>query len=236
MPKKPLLLPSASRVVLVQGDPRWAIWLRYIALAVGIFVVLVGLADVTSRLASATLGEGALFDAFAPAAAIKPAPVVPAAGAATSTAVTSFVPARLKVPALGIDAKVEEVGKKADGTMGTPKDFMNVGWWGQGSKPGERGNAVFDGHVNNALTKAGVFEHLSQVHKGDYVTVSDQEGHTLVYEVEEVTLYSPGEAPLSKIFATSGPSKLVLITCDGEWVQDEHQFDKRLVVVARPVF
>lgn len=235
MQEKPLLLPSASRIVLVEADPKWAIWLRRVAIVIGIFVVLVGLADVTSRLAHATLGDDALFNAFAPAAATKPMLLVPAAGAATSTP-TSFVPARLKVPSLGIDAKVEEVGKKADGTMGTPGDFMNVGWWGQGSKPGEAGNAVFDGHVNNALTKAGVFEHLSQINKGDYVTVSDAENHTLVYEVIEVTLYNPDEAPLSKIFATSGPSRLVLITCEGEWVQDERQFDKRLVVIARPAF
>lgn len=234
MQEKPLLLPSASRIVLVEADPAWAVWLRRVAIAIGLFVVLVGLADVVSRAARATLGEGALFDAFAPAAAIKPVPV-PAAGASGATT-TSFVPARLKVPTLGIDAPVEEVGRKADGTMGTPKDFMNVGWWGQGSKPGAPGNAVFDGHVNNALTKAGVFEHLSQIKKGAYVTVSDTEGHTLVYEVVEIALYAPDEAPLGKIFATSGPSRLVLITCEGEWVQDERQFDKRLVVIARPVF
>lgn len=238
MQEKPLLLPSASRIVLVPADPAWAVWLRRVAIVVGIFVVLYGLADATSRLAHAVLGDDALFEAFAPAAAPRPAPIVPTAGAAsTATATTtSFVPARLRVPALGIDAKVEEVGRKQDGTMGTPGDFKNVGWWGQGSKPGQPGNAVFDGHINNALTQAGVFEHLSQIDKGDYVTVSDTEGHTLVYEVVEVTLYSPDEAPLHKIFATSGPSRLVLITCEGEWVQDERQFDKRLVVIARPVF
>jgi LPXTG-site transpeptidase (sortase) family protein len=186
-------------------------------------------------LAHATLGDDALFNAFAPAAALKPsAAIVPVVSASSTSA--AFIPARLKVPSLGIDAKVEEVGKKADQSMGTPADFMDVGWWSEGSKPGEAGNAVFDGHVNNALTKAGVFEHLAQVHKGDYITVSDSEGRTLVYEVSEVTLYDTDQAPLQKIFAKTGPSQLVLITCDGEWVQDEHSFNKRLVVVARPAY
>lgn len=230
MPKK-LLLSSPANT-----ESRSARALRYIAIAAGVLVVLVGLADVTSRLAQSVLGNDALFNAFAPAAAIKsPDAVVPAASA-SSTPSGPFVPARLKVPSLGIDAKVEEVGKKADNSMGTPSDFNDVGWWGEGPKPGSAGNAVFDGHVNNALTKAGVFEHLSLVHKGDYVTVSDAEGHTLVYEVSEVNLYDTTKAPLASIFATKGPSQLVLITCDGEWVQDEHSFDKRLVVVARPVF
>lgn len=227
MPKKLLLLSPANR------ELRWARALRHIAIAVGIFVVLVGLADVSSRLARSVLGDDALFNAFAPAAAIKPPAIVPAASASTTA---SFVPARLKVPSLGIDAKVEEVGRRADNTMGTPSDFANVGWWSEGSKPGEPGNVVFDGHVNNALTKAGVFEHLFQVHKGDYVTVSDAEGHTLVYEVSEVSLYDTNQAPLRKIFATAGPSQVVLITCDGEWVEDSRSFDKRLVVVARPAY
>jgi hypothetical protein len=46
-------------------------WVRYVAIAVGLLVVIVGLADVTSRLAEATLGEEAIFSAFAPAAAIR---------------------------------------------------------------------------------------------------------------------------------------------------------------------
>jgi LPXTG-site transpeptidase (sortase) family protein len=234
MPKKPLLLSPAKQAVLVVQDPAWAVWLRYVAIAVGILMVVIGLADVCSRLARAAAGDNALFDAFAPAAAIKsslaPVPV------ADASSTVPFVPSRLKVPSLGIDAKVEEVGKKADNSMGTPSDFLDAGWWGEGGKPGAPGNAVFDGHVNNALTKAGVFEHLSQIHKGDYVTVADAVGHTLVYKVSEVDLYDPGQAPLAHIFATSGPSQLVLITCDGEWVQDEHQFNKRLVVVAKPAY
>ena len=213
------------------AHPTWAWWLRRVAIVVGVFVVVVGLADVTSRLANAALGERALFDAFAPAAAIKQS-AVPVASATSS----ALMPARLKVPSLGIDAKVEEVGKKADGSMGTPKDFMNVGWWSEGSKPGEQGSAVFDGHVNNALTKAGVFEHLSKIRKGDYVTVSDAAGKTLVYKVFEVTLYEPNQAPLARIFATVGPQQLVLITCDGEWLESEQSFSARLVVVAKPAY
>lgn len=71
MRKEPLLLPSANRIVLVEADPVWAIWLRRVAIAVGVLMVVIGLADVSSRLASAVAGERALFDAFAPAAAVE---------------------------------------------------------------------------------------------------------------------------------------------------------------------
>lgn len=223
-----LLLPAKAL------EPRWAVWLRYVCIAVGVFVIVFALADITSRAATQLLGDDALFDAFAPVAAPRPSAAVVPAASATSTA--AFAPARLKVPSLGIDAKVEEVGRKLDGAMGTPADFMNVGWWSEGSKPGSPGNAVMAGHVNNALTKPGVFAHLSKINKGDYVTVSDAEGRTKVYEVYEIASYEPDQAPLAKIFATTGPSQLVLITCEGEWVADERSFDKRLVVIAREAF
>lgn len=190
-----------------------------------------GLADVTSRMAN-SLSDDALFDAFAPAAATRAAATVPAA---TASSTVALIPARLKVPTLGIDAQVEEVGQKADGSMGTPADFMQVGWWAEGARPGERGSAVFNGHVNNALTKAGVFQHLSQIKKGDYVTVSDTAGKTLVYQVSEVTLYDT-TASTASLFSKTGPSQLVLITCDGDWLEDERSFSKRLVVVAKPAY
>jgi LPXTG-site transpeptidase (sortase) family protein len=234
MSNEPLLLSPAKTAVLVVAESRYAVWLRYACIAVGLFVVVWGLADVTSRIATAALGQDALFNAFAPAASLPSQSAAPAAVPTASASTTgALVPAQLKIPALGINAKVEEVGKKADGSMGTPKDFLDVGWWGEGARPGEHGSAVFDGHVNNALTKSGVFEHLSQIQKGDYVTVSDKEGKTLVYRVTEVSLYDT-DAPTNRLFAKTGPSQLVLITCDGEWVQDEHSFSKRLVVIAKP--
>ncbi|HEY4501540.1 MAG TPA: class F sortase [Candidatus Paceibacterota bacterium] len=226
------MLP-ASRYRFAYRREAWANVLRSVAIAAGIFVVLVGLADITSRMAQSVLGEDALFDAFAPAAALRPVAVpLPAAQASSSAA---LVPTRLKVPSLGIDAQVEEIGHKADGSMGTPKDFMHAGWWSEGSRPGEAGSAVFDGHVNNALTRAGVFEHLSQISKGDYITVSDAAGKTLVYTVSEVALYDT-DASTASLFSKTGPSRLVLITCEGEWLEDERSYDKRLVVVAKPAY
>jgi LPXTG-site transpeptidase (sortase) family protein len=193
-----------------------------------VVAVLVGGADVASRLSSA-LGDRALFMAFAPVAALEnPDALLPAA-----TSTESIAPARLKVPSLGINAPVEAVGKKADGSMGTPSAWGSVAWYKLGSKPGGAGNAVFAGHVNNALTTAGVFEHLGQISLGDKIEVEDSQGNTLVFQVTEITSYEANDAPLDTIFSTEGPSQVVLITCDGDWSDAEHQFERRLVVVAR---
>ena len=119
--------------------------------------------------------------------------------------------------------------------MATPHDFSSVGWYSLGVHPGGAGNAVMAGHVNNALTKAGVFEHLSDMHVGDTVRIADAQGKTLTYVVTETASYATTDAPVADIFATGGPSQLVLITCDGDWDGAAHSFTKRFVVYARLV-
>jgi sortase A len=145
---------------------------------------------------------------------------------------TGMVPVRIKIPSIGVDANVEQVGLKADGSMDTPKDFGDTAWYKDGPLPGTAGNAVIDGHVNNALTKAGVFENLSKVNAGDYVSVYDAQGHALLYSITRVVDYPYDNAPLAEVFSSQGPSQLVIITCDGDWVSSAHSYNQRLVVYA----
>jgi sortase A len=191
--------------------------------------VLFGAADVTTRLVESVGGSDAGFFAFAPAVALDNAALV------ASSTQGVIEPARLRIPALGVDAKVERVGIKDDGTMGTPKDFRDVSWYEPGAKPGGQGSAVFAGHVNNGLTSSGVFSHLAQIKTGDYITVADSAGRAKVYRVSSVQEYA-ADAPTDAIFTTTGAHQLVLITCDGVWVPKARTFDKRLVVIAKPAY
>ena len=229
MSDKPLLLSSAKSLVVAK-KPR-ARRLRTATLVVGFVVVLVGAANVTTHLAHAVLGPNAALDIFAPAAVLNDPSALTAARSQATT--TPLIPVRLTIQSIGVDAAVEQVGKKADGSMGTPQKFGDVAWYALGAKPGEAGKAVIDGHVNNALTTAGVFDHLSQVQVGDIVTVADASGHSLSYKVTDIEEYPADSAPDASIFTTTGPSQLVLITCDGDWVPDAKSFDKRLVVFAQ---
>ena len=237
MPENHLLLQSAkSGILVVSAHERRAHYLRLAATAVGMLCVLVGAADMTSRLVKRA-GPDAAFLAFAPAVAIN-LPGGQASNPSLFVATTTpavIVPARLRIPSLNINAKVEPVGVKADGTMATPSNFDNVAWYSPGAKPGGQGSAVFAGHVNNALLRSGVFEHLSQIKKGSYIMVEDAAGKSLVYRVSSVEEYEPG-ASTDALFAATGRSRLVLITCDGEWVPSARSYDKRLVVVAEPAY
>jgi len=241
MSDKPLLLSSAKSGVIVEKDRSRGLIIA--ATVIGVFVVLVGAADICTRLAHAAFGSDASLYSFAPAIALEGSyattsiPVAASAGSApalySGSTTPALVPVRLEIPSIGVDAKVEQVGKKDDGSMGTPSTFGDVAWYAPGSAPGAAGNAVIDGHVNNALTTAGVFEHLSQIALGDPITVLNASGTPLTYIVTSVQEYPADTAPAASIFATSGPSQLVLITCDGSWVPSEKSFDKRLVVFAK---
>ena len=232
MSEKLSLLSSANR-----REPKHHRGLRLVATAVGVLVVLVGAADVSSRIAHDAFGSNASLYSFAPAVTLlgnstaDTGTIAPAA-ATHLASTTPLIPARLLIPSIGVNAAVEQVGKKDDGSMGTPSKFGDVAWYAMGSAPGQPGNAVIDGHVDNALTTAGVFMHLSQIALGDTVTVVNASGTPMSFTVTNIEEI-PADSPLaSSIFATTGPSQLVLITCDGTWVPNAKSFDKRLVVFA----
>ncbi len=236
---KKLLQLFSAKSVTTHSSPRHHVWIRYVATAFGLFVVLVGAASVMTNLAHSTLGGNAAGSIFGPAIAItNPSALASLQGvsithdSATSSSATPITPARLLIPSIGVDANVEQVGKKADGSMGTPQTFGDVAWYALGAKPGEPGNAVIDGHVNNALTTAGVFAHLSQVTIGDKVTVVDAAGKSLSFVVTKTQTITDTTAQDTNIFSTTGPSGLVLITCQGDWVSSQHTYSERLVVFA----
>src|SRR5438128_1115854 len=75
-------------------------------------------------------------------------------------------PARLKIPAIGVDASVVSAGLKPDGTMDTPHDQYSVAWYKYGPRPGLPGNAVMAGHLDTKLTPTAVFYNLNKLKPG----------------------------------------------------------------------
>lgn len=144
----------------------------------------------------------------------------------------AIVPTRLRIPSLGIDTQVEQVGKTKDGAMDVPNSFWTVGWYKLGAKPGEIGNAVIDGHLDNPKGPS-IFWDLKKLVPGSRIFVSDNKGQELVFEVYDNADYPFDSAPLEKIFGTASNVQLNLITCGGVFDQKSHNYDRRLVVYAR---
>ena len=243
MSEKHLLLSSAKSGVLISSgsrdfvawfndDSTWSARVRIGALAVGLAVVVVGGVDILSRVAP-TMPNNTGYLAFAPAIVALDPSVLPFLTPASGATTTPLTPARLAIPSLNVDARVEEVGVKENGQMANPSGFSTVGWYKYGSEPGGEGRAVIAGHVNNALGLSGVFARLSEIAIGEKIVVSDSTGRTLTYIVQTKNQYDSSDAPLAEIFKITGPSELVLITCEGDWIPSARSYDKRLVVVAR---
>ncbi len=141
-------------------------------------------------------------------------------------------PLRLLIPAIGVDANVQQVGVNKAGNMGVPTNFTDVAWYKFGTAPGQLGSAVIDGHVDNGLALAGVFKHLADVQVGDEVDVLTKEGSLLRFTVDEVGDYPMDAVPLERVFNRADTARLTLITCTGAWVPSKKTYDTRLVVYA----
>lgn len=125
------------------------------------------------------------------------------------------IPQQLAIPSIGVKAPVEQVGTLPDNTQEVPDSMDQVGWYRDGSMPGEPGNAVITGHT--CSTCDGVFDRLPQLKEGALVTLKTVKG-SIAFRVSSVG--SVDVADFGKhaddIYRTVGPSGLVLMTC-GDW-------------------
>ena len=216
MQREPLLLSSAK--IGVPTEHSRLSWGGIVLVIFLGFFVVYGAVDICVRIFSSNASAEALF----PVANENASLLMP------------LIPERLIIPALSVEAVVEPVGENGGGNMAVPKRFDEVAWYKLGSKPGAPGNAVIAGHLNNAIGLSGVFETLNTLPLGSDIII-EGEGRRIRYVVREMTVYEAGDAPAEDIFAHDGPSRLVLITCDGAWDAGVRSYDKRLVLIAEPV-
>ena len=140
-------------------------------------------------------------------------------------------PVRVTVPAIGVDASVQDVGLADDGSMGVPVGYNDVAWYQLGVDPGQAGYTAFTGHISS-IYYPGVFYNIDELSKGNTVHVFGDDGSELVFMVQEVDRYPADSFPMSKIFTDTPVSGLVLITCGGDWDPVAHLFADRIVVFA----
>jgi LPXTG-site transpeptidase (sortase) family protein len=141
------------------------------------------------------------------------------------------LPVRLKIPRIGVDAAVEDVGLTPDGSMGVPDRLADVAWYKLGPRPGQWGSAVIAGHRSSKEWMPAVFDNLHDLHPGDYLYIEDDKGSTIAFIVRESRIYDP-EANAGDVFSQSDGVHLNLITCDGTWNEAQKSFSKRLVIFA----
>lgn len=168
-----------------------------------------------------------------------PVVVLPAPPTTESLSESEFgtgYPKTIIIPSVEVRARVENVGVTESGNMDVPEDYDDVGWFRHGARPGSPGSAVIAGHLDTGRGQPALFYNLSGIKIGDEVFIEDDTGEVLRFVVSGYRLVdyeNPPDDLLREIFSTEGEkSRLILITCDGDWVPEEKTYTSRFIVFA----
>jgi sortase (surface protein transpeptidase) len=172
----------------------------------------------------------------APAAATATTAVVAAPSAtspppAAAVAMAESRPVRVRIPAIGVDSDLMDLGLQADGTLEVPPAGFPAGWFTDAPTPGEVGPAVIAGHVDWAGAP-GVFADLRDVAVGDEVSVAREDGSTAVFRVSQVGQFAKDAFPTAAVYGDLGHAGLRLITCGGEFDAGAQSYRDNTVVFA----
>lgn len=150
----------------------------------------------------------------------------------TRKPVKPIKPNKIIIPSLQVKAIVEPVGVLENGQMAVPKDTEQTGLLSPGYLPGELGNAVIDGHVDN-YTGPAVFFYLKKLKPNDQVILKDKTGRQLTFLVESTEIVTPHQVSIDKVFGPSAEPRLNLITCTGKYSRKKQEHEARLIVYTK---
>ena len=140
-------------------------------------------------------------------------------------------PRYLTITKIGIEkARIIPVGVKSSGELSTPNNIFDVGWYESSGKPGQGKTMLIDGH-NGGPHVHGVFKDLPDLVVGDVIIVERGDGEIFRYSVVENIAVPLTESDMYMATAlrtpVPGEESLTLITCTGEWSQQQSTFLSR---------
>ncbi|RZS66412.1 sortase (surface protein transpeptidase) [Agromyces ramosus] len=164
-------------------------------------------------------------------------PAVPRRSAALedNRALTAPPPSRIEIPDLGIDVRVQPVGLDAQGRMGLFDDPSIAAWYQWGSAPASAtGSTVIAAHVDSLEYDLLPFARLKDAIAAMPVFVTDAAGTVHAYAVERLEITGKADVDWPAAFDRSGPPRLTLVTCGGEFDDENRRYLSNLVLTATP--
>lgn len=170
-----------------------------------------------------------------------PPPVPPKSAAAGAAArapaeagLARSVPVSVRIPAIGVNARVISLGTAPGGEIAVPplSEPMVASWYDLGPAPGQTGTAVLLGHVDAASVGPAVFYRLGDLRPGDLAFVPRRDGRTAAFQVTAVRMYPQHAFPAARIYTSGRRPELRLITCGGQFDWQTHLYLDRIVVYA----
>ena len=143
----------------------------------------------------------------------------------------------LILPSAGIRAAVVQVGLTNDGAMGSPDNPFVVGWFNGSAHIGELGNALLGGHRDyqdrEGNIDIGVCWELDETQVGDQLVMFDRSSaRYYVYDIVDRSTILPDSKEAERYLSQTRESVVTLITCSGEFDEETHSYEERLIVVA----
>lgn len=154
-------------------------------------------------------------------------------GGTSSYRVAPTLPRALRIPKLGVDARVVRLGIKVNNELAAPHNIFDTGWYDGSAKPGEAGAMLIDGHASGP-SKHGVFYALKTLKPGDMIEVERGDGKVFKYKVVSSKAYPADKVDMAAALTPITPGKpgLNLITCTGKVAASRTTFEDRLLVFA----
>jgi len=148
------------------------------------------------------------------------------------------VPLQVRIGSISVDAPLVPVGLEEDDAMEIPEDVAEIGWYdpeGLGVRPGSDGTAVLAGHVDSRRQGRGALYHLRDLRVDETIEIDLGDGTTQRWRITEIVQYPKDVLPFDDLFVWSGPPRLAVITCGGEFDRTARSYSDNLVVYAEPL-
>ncbi|MGD8166067.1 class F sortase [Herbiconiux sp. P16] len=152
-----------------------------------------------------------------------------------SPSVATVEPVRVEVASLGIDVSVVAEALDGDGALALPADPAVASWYRYGPSPwSPAGATVIAAHVDSLDYGLGSFSRLTDAPPGTPITVTAADGRVARFAVQSVTIADKSGVDWAQVFDRTGPVRLALITCGGEFDYDTGHYRSNVIVTAVP--
>jgi sortase (surface protein transpeptidase) len=230
--------PDGTQPQILHSHRHSKLQLSLVGMAVMVFVI--GLA-VSLQTLQANHGASAQVSALSKrtdkqAGNAVPSTTKPSAAAFNSYAVAPDLPRYIKIPKLGVNARVMQVGVNGSGAVGAPSNVFDAAWYTGSAKPGQPGATLIDGHVSSWTTH-GVFYGIKTLQAGDTIQVIRGDNTAVNYRVVKTRVYPVDNVDMQAAITpvTAGKAGLNLITCTGQVKKGTSEFNQRLIVFAEQI-
>jgi LPXTG-site transpeptidase (sortase) family protein len=132
----------------------------------------------------------------------------------------------ISIPAIGVNARLLNLGLTAGGAVDTPTNLYDAGWYNGSVVPGNSGASFIDGH------SPGVFSRLSALGAGSGITVG-WDGQTINYRVTSVQIVALDSVDMATAvygIIGGGNHGLNIMTCYGTYLPTRGTYSHRVIV------